>query len=337
MSQTTGIPWVPGAATGIGSLPYDDPDEACRIVFGELPDLPHLPELPGRGVGADMIGRVVSLLVDLHADLQASGWRLVDRPGADERRAGERLLRDLQALELAAYGYAGPLKVQVAGPVTLAAALERMRGDRAIADPGARRDIAQSLAEGVAAHVADIRRRVPGADVIVQIDEPSLPAVLRGEIPTASGFGRLRPVAEPEAQSLLGLVLDAAGEWPVVHCCASQPPVLLLQRAGARAISFDVGLLSDADLDAYGEAVDRGLALWLGVVPSTDPVGRTPSESEAARRVEGLWRRLGYDLEWAVRRTVVTPACGLASASPAWARRAYQLVREVGRAVGVGE
>ena len=36
-------------ATGVGSLPGTDPDEAVRIVVGELPDLPHLPELPERG------------------------------------------------------------------------------------------------------------------------------------------------------------------------------------------------------------------------------------------------------------------------------------------------
>ncbi|MDT4918875.1 MAG: hypothetical protein QOH89_3575, partial [Pseudonocardiales bacterium] len=42
-------PWSPGAVTGIGSLPGTDPDEAARLVVGELPELPHLPELPDRG------------------------------------------------------------------------------------------------------------------------------------------------------------------------------------------------------------------------------------------------------------------------------------------------
>lgn len=37
-------------ATGIGSMPGttdDDFAEATRLVLGELPDLPHVPELPG--------------------------------------------------------------------------------------------------------------------------------------------------------------------------------------------------------------------------------------------------------------------------------------------------
>src|SRR3954447_24657016 len=131
-------------ATGIGSLPGEDIDAALALVFPELPDLPHLPELPARGPGADMIGRTAGVLVDLHVDLQPSGWRLTDRPGIDERRARDFLSRDLDAIEEHAGEYAGPFKVQVAGPWTLAASLERVRGDRALADLGACRDLAAS-------------------------------------------------------------------------------------------------------------------------------------------------------------------------------------------------
>ena len=133
----TDLPWGPGAATGIGSLPGEDPAEAVRIVLGELPDLPHLPELPARGPGADMAGRGAALLVDLPVDLQPSGWRLVDRPGRDPRRSLDLLARDVDALEEAAEGYAGPLKLQVAGPWTLAATMELHYGDKAVSDPGA--------------------------------------------------------------------------------------------------------------------------------------------------------------------------------------------------------
>ena len=49
------FPWPPGGATGVGSMPGTDPAEAMRIVLGELPDLPHLAELPARGPGADPV------------------------------------------------------------------------------------------------------------------------------------------------------------------------------------------------------------------------------------------------------------------------------------------
>ncbi|WP_420814407.1 methionine synthase [Jiangella ureilytica] len=326
--------WGPATATGVGSLPLTDRDEAARIAVGELPDFPHLPELPARGVGADMIGRAASLLVDLHVDLQPAGWRLVDRAGADERRAASFLGADVDALEIAAYGYQGPLKVQVAGPLTLAASVELNRGGALVSDGGARRDVAASLAEGVADFVAEVARRVPGASVVLQLDEPSLPAVLAGSIPTVSGFGRVRAVDTPEAVALLSSVVTAvsgAGVPVVVHCCAPSVPIGVVRSAGAVAVSLDVGVLGAADLEPLAEAVDAGLALWPGIVPSLRP-STPPSDRELAQRIVGLWRRLDQSPADMAARTVVTPSCGLAGADPDWARRAYILARTTGRA-----
>ena len=92
-------------ATGIGSLPGTDPAEAVRVVVGELPDVPHLPELPGRGPGASMTGRALAVVAELGADLQPAGWRLTgSAPGLDQRRARSTLAQDLDMLEEALQG-----------------------------------------------------------------------------------------------------------------------------------------------------------------------------------------------------------------------------------------
>jgi Cobalamin-independent synthase, Catalytic domain len=316
-----------GGASGVGSLPGGDPAEALRLVLGELPDLPHLPELPDRGAGADMIGRTAALLVDLAVDLTPAGWRLVPRSGMDQRRAREFLTRDLDALADVADRYVGPLKVQAVGPWTLAASLERSRGDRAVVDPGARRDLAQSLTEGLAAHAADVAARVPGADVIVQLDEPSVPAVLQGALPTASGFGRLPEVEEPVVEQELAGVVRGLPRPVVLHCCAPRTPLGLLRAAGAGAVSFDLGLVQD--LDAVGETVDAGVHLFLGVVSGTDaPV---PLPTATASRVQAWWRELGFAADDLVGAVTLTPACGLAGATPGYARDAMTHVREAAK------
>jgi hypothetical protein len=313
-------PWPDGSASGVGSLPGADVREAVRLVLGELPDLPHLPELPARGPGADLTGRGIALLVDLHADVQPSGWRVADAAGRDERRAQAFLGEDLDALEELAEGYAGPLKIQVVGPWTLAATLELTHGDKALADPGACRDLAASLAEGLAAHVADVQRRVPGAGLLVQLDEPALPGVLAGTVPTASGFGRLRTVESTTAEDLLRTVLralpdDALG---VVHCCARDVPMALLQRAGVGVASFDLRLALDraplereAFEDELGTALEAGLGLFAGVVPSLGGDGEPSDPAATVDPVRILWRRLGLDPQH-LARVVVTPTCGLA-------------------------
>ncbi len=316
-----------GPATGVGSLPGTDPAEALRVVLGELPDFPHLPELPARGPGADLVGRSAALLVDLAVDLTPAGWRLVPRGGIDLRRAQEMLSRDLDALHDVAGAYTGPFKVQAAGPWTLAAGLERERGERAVVDPGARRDLGQSLAEGVAAHVAAVSARVPGARVVVQLDEPSLPTVLQGGLPTASGFGKLPAVAAPDAEAELAAVVAAVPAPVVVHCCASRAPLDLLRAAGAAALSFDLGLVQD--LDALGAAVESGTHLFTGVVPGTD--APLPAPKATASRLRAWWRELGFPADDLHAAVTLTPSCGLAGASPTYARAAMAHVREAAR------
>jgi hypothetical protein len=321
------VPTTWGPASGVGSLPYTDPDEAIRLVVGELPDFAHLPELPGRGAGADMIGRTAALLVDLAVDLTPAGWRLVPRSGIDQRRAREFLARDLDALYDVAERWTGPFKLQAAGPWTLAAGLERTRGDRAVVDPGARRDLAQSLAEGIAGHVAAVSARVPGAEIVVQIDEPSVPAVLQGGLPTASGFGKLPAVEATVVEQELAAVIEAVPAPVVVHCCAPRMPLQLFRDAGAAGVSFDLGLVQD--LDAVGTAIDAGIHLLPGVVPGTDSTLGTAKAT--ASRVQAWWRELGFPGDDLAAAVTLTPACGLAGATPAYARSAMAHVREAAK------
>jgi methionine synthase II (cobalamin-independent) len=325
---------VTARATGVGSLPGDDLPAALRLVTDELGELLHLPELPGRGATSTMVARGVAVLSGLGADLQPAGWRLTDAPGLDQRRAVSRLAEDLDLLEEHTQGYTGPLKVQLAGPWTLAATMERPRGDRLLADHGARRELGQSLAEGVAAHVADVARRVPGAQVVVQVDEPALPAVLAGAIPTASGFSRHRSVDAATASAALEEVVRAvttAGGRPVAHCCAADVPVALMARAGFTALSFDLSLARPGD--AWAEAWEGGVDLWPGVVPAVAPEQPT-SDSALVEQVLRFFDRIGHDAADGADRIVVTPACGLAGADRGWAREALRRTATVAGALG---
>lgn len=328
------------AATGVGSLPGTDIHEAVRLVLGELPDLPHLPELPARGPHAGMTGRTLAIVAELGFDLQPDGWRLTDRPGVDHRRAMSLLGEDLDALEEHAHAYEGELKVQVAGPWTLAATVERPRGDRLLADHGARREVAQALALGVSEHVASLQRRLPRATIIVQVDEPALPAVLQAKVPTASGFGRHRSVDAPVASAALEWVFEAitaAGAAPWAHCCAADPPIGLLRGAGATAVSVDLLALSAASYEPLAEALDAGERVLLGVVPGAETPnsrGQKSQLDEVVGRVERMLGMLGFELEGVTDQLVLTPTCGLAGATPAWARQALEVCREAAKRLG---
>jgi methionine synthase II (cobalamin-independent) len=310
-----------GAATGIGSLPGSDAREAAKTATGAFEDFPFLPELPARGPGADMIGRTIGLLVEVYARVEPSGWRIGDRPGRDTKRAWAWLGEDLDAFEEFTQGYEGPLKVQAVGPWTLAAGLELRNGEAVLSDPGACRDLAGSLAEGLRNHLAEVQRRVPGAQIVLQLDEPSLIGVLRGHVRSASGYRTYRAVDRQLVESTLREVVGVHENGPVVvHSCAPDVPFALLRRAGAAGVSFDFSLLTERDDDVIGEAVEAGTRLFAGVVPGTDTALSDPAGSVMGVRT--LWRRLGLRPGLLAEAVTITPACGLAGASPEYARKA---------------
>ena len=333
-------------------MPGENPLEAARVVAGELPDFPYLAELPGRGPGADITGRAAALLVDMPVELAGPrGWRIAERPGVDLRRARSLLSSDLDAMEEALDGYSGLVKVQLAGPWTLAATIEQPHSLKpALADPGLVADLAASLAEGVAVHVAEVGKRLPKATVLVQFDEPALPAVLHGAVPTPSGLSRVREVEDEVARERLHQVLAATPNYTVVHCCGHDFPFGIIMSAGADAVSFDPTRLRRGDFDAFAEAAEAGAGLLIGALPTTGPPeaepaseqggreqgarrsGRDPrtrpTPSDTARVVRDLWHKMDLPPADCAPQVVITPACGLAGASPKQARDALRWCRE---------
>jgi len=328
MSGATGeLPMRPWAG-GVGSMPGTDPVWALGAVLEVLggQHVPFVPELPARGPGADMIGRAAAVLVDLPVDLQPSGWRLVDAPGRDQSRAGSFWRQDVDTLAERADGYTGLFTIALAGPWTLAASLQRSRGEVALADPGARRDIGQSFAQGVVDLLGQLSRAVPGAAWLVQLDEPSLPDVLRGGISTASGFGRLPAVESPEVRLGISHVADRAREAGAVavalHCCHPDAPVGFMAASGAEVVGADgrpgQGDTASRHWEALAAAVEAGRRLALGVVDARDPAtGLSPVDAGRAdaRAIAAAWRRIGLPPA-AMSGLGVTPVCGLAGSSP---------------------
>ena len=322
-------------ATGIGSWPGSTPREAAAIVVGELHRLPHLVELPARGVGADMIGRAGALLVDIAIDTVPRGYRIVARPGAVTRRAKSLLDEDIDALEEAwekagGPGSGRPVKVQAPGPITLAAQLELPNGHRALTDAGAVRDLTSSLAEGVGRHRSELARRL-GTTVVVQYDEPVLFAALAGRLAGVSTLNTVHPVDEPVAIGLLDECVAAAGAEVMLHSCADVP-WNVLQRSAINAVAVDGATLGDADFDGLGEFLDSGRTVVFGLVPTSAPDNR-PSAEEIAAAAVAITDRIGFSRSSVRGRVGISPTCGLAGATAEWARISIGLCQRAGEAV----
>ena len=116
--------------------------------------------------------------------------------------------------------------------------------------------------------------------------------------------------------------------------CSSDLPIALLRAAGTGALALDVRRLGTdtPTLDAIGETWDAGTPLLLGLVPALPPPDKEPTLRELARPAFDLADRIGFARPRLAELAVPTPTCGLAGATPDWARRAMALAADLGKA-----
>lgn len=291
----------PAVATGVGSLPGDDPEGALDLVARWCPELPFWPQLPGRGPGADMVDEVLG---GLGAGPDAAAAL---RGAPAEPPAAGRVGLDAFVAAAAAGRFPGALalKGQVAGPMTLASQL---------APAGPEPELLAALADLVGRRAAwqAERLRGLGRPALVVVDEPCL-------APGARAVGAVLAAVR------------AAGAAAGLHCCAA-PPWGLVRDLAPDVVSFDAardlaGLFADPD----GRAVARAARVAWGLVPTRGPPVR--AGAAFSRFVLGA-RRAGLDPAALARRALVTPSCGLGLATAGEAGATLATVRRLAALVG---
>ena len=121
-----------------------------------------------------------------------------------------------------------------------------------------------------------------------------------------------------------------------VHCCAADPPIELLRLAGVSGVLLDIDQLSGADWDAVGATLEAGPWIGMGALPTDRALLITRPDQlgpdQVARRVLRPLRDLGLEPA-AAARMVITPACGLASATRDAAVHALRTLRSAAQIV----
>jgi hypothetical protein len=327
----------PGIATGVGSMPGTDPREATAIVVGEIGSFPHVVELPARGPGSDPIGRTASLLasVDRSFDVETTvtGWRVGHAGRRTLRNARAWLSQDLEVLEEECGAHRGPVKIQVVGPLTLSARIEDAAGESLVRDHGAVAEIAEAAASAFSELTQRMRRAFPHAEVIIQVDEADLPAVLSGRVRTSSGRLTYRSVKPPIVQGHLRTVVDAiatAGAVAGIRCAKPAPPIQLFIDAGARFVALDLELTPPPD-EALLRAWEDGVGLLLGCVPVASLDRPDIGDRDVSAGLRRFMSESGFTHVPA--NVALTPSEGLAGVDPQQARRAIERCVRIGSIV----
>lgn len=300
-ATTTGI-WLPGARDPRrGYIATSPVREAAATGFDVLADqLPPVPltahQAEGRW-GADAIGRAVGLLTELHVDRTSYGWRLTASAGKDERLEDSALIEAFDAI--AEYGASRPGQIQISlpGPWTLVTALSLSSGARVLGDYGARRDVVQAYAFGIAAFTDRIAGL--GMQPTVRLVESRLNPVLTGTWPTVSGWASLPAISETQVWAALESTLRHLP--PAVLALPNLDPLRLqgkeipaaeaVRRTGARSVSVPLASLRAHSWEQLAILAEAGLGTWIKL--PTEAGGRSDAVNHWCERIRTPWSRIG--------------------------------------------
>lgn len=318
----------PGMPSSVGSLPHADAEQAACMALDAQPELPAAPQLPRRHPSEGMLAQVAAGMTGVR--VAGDGWSLaVDRrrlgPGPSDAPLDTEAWAGTLAFlrRAAAIKHVGPVKVQIAGPVTLGLALAK-----AGAPAGKAFAVAGAVVRG---RVRAVRREVasalPGRPVVFVIDEPGL------AVASDPSF----PLGREETIDLLSGSLATAGAGgrdtvAGIHCCGPTDWSMVLQ-AGPDLLSLPVDAVA-GEVSGLSMFLDRGGWVAWGAVPTDRPLG--DRDDAHWRKLNGLWgelARTGCDPMRLRLQSVITPACGLALHRPSQVGQVYGLVRRLAERV----
>lgn len=319
MSPTLWAPvLLPGVATGIGSLPHDDPRTAAEVVLRCLPELPAVPQLPGRDPREGMLAQWLVALPEV--DVARDGT--MTATGTSDEAPDCTFTCDTHAgllafLDVAAQRERSPVRVkaQVTGPLTLGTALHAA----GVPAPRAFRRAAEVTRAWLVALEDLITTRLPDTGLVVFLDEPAL----------VQWRGDDEPLDREAAIDVLSGALAAVDSTTGVHVCGDGDHAVALE-AGPEVLGVEVV----PDLVRHTVSLARfldgdGWIAW-GAVPTDRPVGE--SADPHWRALTALWcelTRRGCDPVPLRTRGLITPACGLAGYGASQAERVLGIAREL--------
>ncbi len=334
----------PFTATGIGSVPFLSPEQACKEILAYESLIPFWPQLVQRDPREEMLIQYSPPLPCLKPDLKEKN--LYYDPDCNRSEAllffYEKFLASdpsfFSILPEFASGFYQMLKTlpllnsleayvkgHIVGPVTLGLGVKLSSDQFLIHDA----ELMDAVIKGLAGQAVFQVKKFEGLGrkSIIFIDEPSL-----------SGYGSaFTPLSKNEVQEILGeaihLIREQTRALIGLHCCGNTDWALLL--------SLDLDIIN---LDAYGfgesfvlypkeikNFLEKGKAVAWGLVPTADYTGKETAPmllDHLAVLFDTLINK-GIDRDRLTHQALITPACGMGTLSEDTARRLLALLSEV--------
>ncbi|MGI6119105.1 MAG: methionine synthase [Desulfosporosinus sp.] len=340
-------------ATGVGSLPQTNAEDALALIWKSVPFAPHWPQLPQLGAESSFIGQYLNALLETRvlADPKNPKFQ-VDETDWVERMTDfytlylEAIEGDQQALErfgLSALGGKGfeafchsledygtrdavMLKGQLIGPLSLGMQITDKNRRASYYDETLR----DMLIKNLALHAEWQTKKLShyGLPVLMMIDDPEL-----------YGFGASthitlkREQLIEELNSIIAGIIQQGG-IAGVHVCAGMDWGLLFD-SNVQVVNFDAYDYIQSMLvlaEPLNTFLKRGGILSWGIVPTNLIAWQETAQSLKLRLenyIDELVKR-GVDESLLRQQSMLTPSCGTGTLSSELAEHVYSLLGELG-------
>jgi len=328
-------------ATGIGSVPYLDVAGTCRRILQACSHIPFWPQFVQRSPLEDMIVQFTEglpflevaedrkVLITEHGHVEQELLAFYDHFLAEDvehfalsKKYVPGLYEMLALIDREPEKYGPFIKGHTVGPVTFAAAIRDQEGRNLFCYPDSCEAFVKALAIRALWQVRQLSKS--GKKPILFLDEPYL-----------AGYGSaFTPIQRHEVVAMIQEVVDYVRERSEaiigIHCCGNTDWSMIIE-AGPDIVSFDAFSYLDyfflypAELRRF---IETGGAIAWGIVPTFGFTGRETVDDLSGRLQEGLAKlhALGLDPGRVAKQSLLTPACGMGTMTPAAAERVLALL-----------
>ena len=322
-------------ASGVGSLPFANPQEACDLIFKHLGDaLPFWPQLPKRNFKENMYAQFSQGLPGVVIDEDRQGIYIDtsrnDYTGNLEAAYEHYLSEDLDYFSISedyacglyefvsrqsAVSSQQYIKGHTIGPISFGLTVTDQNKQASVYNQEFRDCMVKVLAVKARWQIRKLRSAAGSARIIIFIDEPYLVSIGSSFFNIQAGdvIAMLNEVIE-------GIHQEAA--YAGIHCCGNTDWSIVL-KTGIDILNYDSYNYLDSiflyrkELDGF---LKRGGVLAWGIIPNSAE-GELPD-------VQGLLERFDKFRPYLKTPGLITPSCGLSGVSPESSQRILSLTRQ---------
>ncbi len=331
-------------ATGIGSLPFVDPKESCRIVLENFPEIPFWPQLPKRSYLENMYVQFSEGLPGVVVDEKNRSIHVETQKAANEvELVYERYLaQDLDSFgisedrALGLYEFLDTakdkgisskfIKGQITGPVSFALSVTDQNRRAIIYDADLFESATKILSMKALWQIEKLKKVNP--NVIIFVDEPYLVSIGSSYI----------NVDVAKAAEKLDETIDAikrTGALCGIHCCGNTDWAFILSRP-IDILSFDAyNFIRQFFLyvENLKKFLGNGGTIAWGIVPTSNEIEKETKDTLFEKFKEGSLAATEKDLDIRRVSSMVTPSCGAGTLDEKKAKRIFTVTNDLSNAL----